>query len=351
LSKGNLEEQGDQGNLEEQGDQDEQGDQEEKGNLEEQGDQENQVKGNQEDQGNKEEQDQEDQENREGKGDQGNLEEQEDQGNLEEQEGKQDQEDQGNKEEQDQEDREGKGDQGNKEDQEDHENQEDQENQDQEDPLEGKYFPPMYVAEEESISPLENLSNIHNIKKIQIDPNNIDNVFTLDKVLSENECKWIIERGEKLGFEPATVYSTEEDNNVIRKDIRDNFRVLEKFPAFGSRLWEVVKGLIPETIDGKKSIGFYELFRYYKYLKGNNFAPHVDHVVFSEDLDGTESRFTFIIYLNEGYKGGFTRFPNLGVDVIPTSGKVLLFRHENFHEGVTVEEGVKYLIRTDVMYK
>lgn len=110
------------------------------------------------------------------------------------------------------------------------------------------------------------------------------------------------------------------------QDIRDNHRVLERFDALAHRLWEVVQHHFPEEIgsiiahlrylnfdfhpfvvvfdcaDGKRRNGLYGLFRYYRYHPGQNFAPHVDHTVFDENDEDCQSRFTFLIYLNEDYE-------------------------------------------------
>jgi hypothetical protein len=36
---------------------------------------------------------------------------------------------------------------------------------------------------------------------------------------------------------------------------------------------------------------------------------------------------------------------------VPKSGSVLVFDHELLHEGALLKEGLKYAIRTDVMYR
>jgi prolyl 4-hydroxylase len=61
---------------------------------------------------------------------------------------------------------------------------------------------------------------------------------------------------------------------------------------------------------------------------------------------------TFMVYLNEGIKGGGTNFPNLNKVVEPELGKALMWenmkdgklQHQYLHEGVSVEEGKKYII-------
>ena len=75
------------------------------------------------------------------------------------------------------------------------------------------------------------------------------------------------------------------------------------------------------------------------------------------------SRLTFLIYLNEGFEGGTTTFytpsPEVGVmntrGVVPRTGTVLVFPHGGtsgslVHEGSAVHSGVKFVVRTEVLY-
>ena len=67
-----------------------------------------------------------------------------------------------------------------------------------------------------------------------------------------------------------------------------------------------------------------------------------------------------MIYLNHDMTGGETRFfadseqavlghPYLFVQ--PTTGTALVFMHSIWHEGAVVRSVMKYVLRTDVMYK
>ena len=66
-----------------------------------------------------------------------------------------------------------------------------------------------------------------------------------------------------------------------------------------------------------------------------------------------------MIYLNQGFAGGDTRFhlPRryyedlLNIAVIPVTGMVLCFVHELVHEGAPIIQGRKYVLRSDVMYR
>lgn len=71
------------------------------------------------------------------------------------------------------------------------------------------------------------------------------------------------------------------------------------------------------------------------------------------------------LYLNEAndgsqLEGGATTFHaahdwdglKRGYDVVPKVGRILLFQHKGLlHSGADVSQGVKYTLRTDIMYK
>merc|ERR1712176_274129 len=72
------------------------------------------------------------------------------------------------------------------------------------------------------------------------------------------------------------------------------------------------------------------------------------------------SQMTFLILLSDGYEGGETRFfadhfDSEGVAVRTPLGGVLCFPHgyhpdSPLHEGMLVNSGSKYMIRTEVLY-
>jgi len=57
-----------------------------------------------------------------------------------------------------------------------------------------------------------------------------------------------------------------------------------------------------------------------------------------------------MVYLNEDFTGGTTAFHDFGVEATPRTGAALLFQHQLLHEGCVVRSGIKYVLRSDVMY-
>lgn len=114
-----------------------------------------------------------------------------------------------------------------------------------------------------------------------------------------------------------------------------------------------------------------ERLRFLKYTSGMYFREHQDGSYITPD--GSEISFmTAHIYLNgqddgevvqdsntedsqKPLKGGATRFfgyRDAVFDVSPATGACLIFQHRALHHsGEEVEQGTKYTIRTDIMYR
>ncbi|WP_255405155.1 2OG-Fe(II) oxygenase [Tenacibaculum sp. MAR_2010_89] len=90
------------------------------------------------------------------------------------------------------------------------------------------------------------------------------------------------------------------------------------------------------------------MFRVYKYSSGQRFKMHIDGS-FKRNLN-EESLFSFLIYLNDDFEGGETEFRKL-FTISPKKGTALVFKHRLMHEGKEIISGIKYILRTDIMYK
>ncbi len=59
-----------------------------------------------------------------------------------------------------------------------------------------------------------------------------------------------------------------------------------------------------------------------------------------------------MVYLNENFEGGETAFLVDPEKIIkPQTGMGLIFQHPIIHEGCEVAKGVKFVLRTDLMYR
>jgi len=133
----------------------------------------------------------------------------------------------------------------------------------------------------------------------------------------------------------------------MMKGIRNNYRLMYKDENLAAKYWQIVKQFCPENIENNEAIGLNEQFRFYKYESSQRFKRHIDGRF--KRNENEESRITFMIYLNDDFEGGETKFNNATIK--PQTGTALCFIHEQKHEGCPVTEGAKYVLRTDVMYR
>jgi predicted 2-oxoglutarate/Fe(II)-dependent dioxygenase YbiX len=170
-------------------------------------------------------------------------------------------------------------------------------------------------------------------------------VSTIDGFLSADECATYIAHGERLGYAPADIQT--EGGPRHAQEVRNNDRVVLDDTALALTLFEHARSVLPPTLDNWALCGFNERLRYYRYDVGQQFDWHLDGSVRVGEAD--RSRLTFMIYLNDDFDGGSTDFG--WESVKPLRGRVLVFPHHLRHRGAVVQRGVKYVLRTDVMYR
>lgn len=179
-----------------------------------------------------------------------------------------------------------------------------------------------------------------------------DRVFVIHGFLTGEECAALIQRSESLVYELATV------GGAIAEHVRNNDRVLLDDPTLAADLFLRARRFLPGVVDGWVLAGFNEHWRFYRYSPRQIFKAHRDGS-FVRDEIWEESQLTFMVYLNDRITGGETRFfmdmehafqrrPYLSVK--PKEGMALVFVHRIWHEGAVVENGQKYVLRTDIMY-
>ncbi len=171
-------------------------------------------------------------------------------------------------------------------------------------------------------------------------------VFTIADVLTADECAAMIARIDALGPSDAPV--TTARGPVMMPELRNNQRVMFDDAELAAELFGRVRAALPAQLHGRRAVGVNERFRCYRYTSGQRFAPHFDGA-FCRNA-GEQSELTFMVYLNDDFAGGRTAFLDHGIEVAPRAGLALLFQHQLLHEGAEVEAGVKYVLRSDVMY-
>lgn len=170
--------------------------------------------------------------------------------------------------------------------------------------------------------------------------------FTIDDFLRPDECEALRTRIDAL--DPRVAPITTRSGPVMRTDIRNNERVMFDDEALANLFYLRALPHVPRILNGWEVSGANERFRCYRYRPGQRFAPHYDGAFYRSDTE--HSRLTLLVYLNDDFVGGETRFYAPEALIRPRAGMALFFQHHLLHEGCAVHEGTKYVARSDVMY-
>jgi prolyl 4-hydroxylase len=138
--------------------------------------------------------------------------------------------------------------------------------------------------------------------------------------------------------------------------VRNNTRIMWDDEREANELLDRVGGhgrgggraSVPPILSGMRLVGANPRLRLYRYAPGERHGAHWDTVVELEG--GVKSLLTLVFYLNDGFEGGETDFPELPLRCSPRRGRALLFQHRILHEATEVRSGEKFVLRTDVLY-
>lgn len=206
----------------------------------------------------------------------------------------------------------------------------------------------------------------------------VPGAYQLLNVLSAEECARLRTLTETLGYLPDAAVS-------LPRSVRHNDNVVwitdEQTDGI---IWQRVSALANQDLGifgHQKALGLNARFRFYRYGPGDFFKPHsdgswpgsriVDGELIANAYPDRYSLMSFLIFLNDDFEGGATRFlvnadnpdrparqgsPVAVVDIRTPAGGVLCFPHgmhplHCIHSSEPIERGVKYIIRTDMLFE
>jgi hypothetical protein len=168
--------------------------------------------------------------------------------------------------------------------------------------------------------------------------------FSIDAFLDPEECGQLIALAEAQGFSSAGVRTAAGPKAMPL--VRNNERVMVASAPWVWLIWQRLSLIGLPELDGQVPAGLPQDLRFYRYTPGQRFKMHKDG---PWNEGGLTSKLTLLVYLNDGFRGGDTGFRDFRVT--PRMGPALVFIHDTWHEGAAVEQGVKYVLRSDVLYQ
>ncbi|KZV58779.1 hypothetical protein F511_28746 [Dorcoceras hygrometricum] len=214
-----------------------------------------------------------------------------------------------------------------------------------------------------------------------------DDLITIQNYFTSAESKAFIKAAESVGFAHQGSLGPAKGEAY-----RDNDRISVNDPILAEAIWQSgLQQLLSDfRIQGKVAIGLNPNIRFYRYCVGQHFGQHIDESVYLGE--GRRTYYTLLIYLsgtpdrnkakskndengapsktkakpknNDSPQdssavlaGGETVFYGprnvLVAEVPPSEGMALLHIHGSkcmLHEARTVTKGVKYVLRSDVVF-
>lgn len=173
-------------------------------------------------------------------------------------------------------------------------------------------------------------------------------VWTVDDALLPADCRAYIAKIDANA-------STEETAPIVGHDgrpeidltVRNNTRFMWDSQEEADALLRRVASSVPKRLSGMALVSANPRLRLYRYAPGQRHGAHWDTVV---EIGELRSLLTLVVYLNDGFEGGETDFPELDKKIVPRAGRALLFQHRILHEARAPKTGTKIVLRTDIMY-
>jgi len=176
-------------------------------------------------------------------------------------------------------------------------------------------------------------------RQVSIDPR----IERVDGLLTADECKFLIELSDPR-MARATIFHESEGRFVedpIRRSDKAGFSIVSEWPFVRALNLRIAAATATDVACG-------EPLQVLRYGPTQEYRPHVDAIAGMEN----PRVMTALVWLNDDYSGGETRFDELGISERGRSGDLLLFANtladgnpdaRTRHSGEPVREGIKYM--------
>lgn len=178
-------------------------------------------------------------------------------------------------------------------------------------------------------------------------------IRSIEGFATRAECRWIVAQARER-LSPAPVFD-KDTGAQTHDDSRDNSFMALRIGEM-SVLTEVIRNRISAAT--RLPVPLFEPPQVLHYAVGQRFKPHHDYLdpenpAYRDSLGQFGQRIaTFLIYLNDGYEGGETSFPAIGLNYRARQGDALFFANvtrdgapdrATLHAGLPPTSGEKWV--------
>jgi hypothetical protein len=163
-------------------------------------------------------------------------------------------------------------------------------------------------------------------------------IWAVEAVFDRKTCADYIALAERHGWDRTGMSTSPPSRYTTGIDID----AVQLFSRIRSTMPQIKGGRILRDVPREKAVCL-------RYDPGDGFPVHDDGPYRPLPYRGSE--YSVIVYLNDGYIGGETCFPDFDFTMIPKTGSALIIEHEISHLARPVSQGRKYALHTFVMYE
>lgn len=196
---------------------------------------------------------------------------------------------------------------------------------------------------------IERLTRLPERRSLSEDPR----IRVIEGFATAAECRWLIALGRDR-LAPATIF--DQASGTLKQDPARTNKGIEFQLLDMDLVTELVRTRISAAT--RLPLPVFETSQLLHYAVGEEFRPHYDFLDPANDAyRGQFARFgqrvaTFLIYLNDGFEGGETEFPKVGIRYRGATGDALFFANVDragkpdpltLHAGVPPTSGEKWI--------
>lgn len=165
-------------------------------------------------------------------------------------------------------------------------------------------------------------------------------IYQIHHAISSSVCRDYVQQGDVVGWGPTNIG---ELNPLFS---RSQAAIDIDMPV----LFAAIQSTVPPQLDGMDIVALAgPRTACMRYSAGEYFGLHTDSPFVAED--GALTKLSLVLYLNDDYTGGETVFPDQALEVRPEIGTILLFPPNLRHMSKPIIRGIKYIIRSEVLYR
>tara|TARA_Y100000389_G_C17439742_1_gene507812 strand:+ start:1014 stop:1664 length:651 start_codon:yes stop_codon:yes gene_type:complete len=158
------------------------------------------------------------------------------------------------------------------------------------------------------------------------------NVLIIPNVLTREECELIIDEGNNYGLNNSWKKDRHEQYPTVDNEITNEWYCYNKI--MNIIYLQIIPGISTFFGVNEDIIGINEIFIAKYEMNGQK--------KLSTHKDGSE--FSFIIALNDDYKGGGTKFTDLNKKVKLNVGSAVIFSGQENHKGISIKQGSRFIV-------